>query len=74
MTARRRARAAALVALILVALTACTTIPNSGPVNEGAGVVSSSEPVIPIAPGPRPDDGPAGIVNGFVAASSAGFS
>jgi len=74
MTPGGRLRAAVLATAALLALAACTTIPSSGPVNVGAGVVSSSEPLIPIAEGPRVDDGPAGIVSGFVSASSAGFA
>jgi len=73
MMARRSAGCAALLATAMLALAACTTIPSSGPVNEGNGVVPSTGPVFPIADGPRPDDSPTGIVNGFVAASSAGF-
>ena len=70
----RRARALAFALAAALALAACTTIPSSGPVNEGNGAVSSSEPIFPIAEGPRPGDGPAAIVNGFVRASSAGFA
>lgn len=73
MTARRRMGSAILAVIALVALAACTTIPNSGPVNEGAGVVSSSEPFEPIAEGPRIGDAPTAVVSGFVAASSLGF-
>jgi hypothetical protein len=74
MTARRWLGTASLAALAALALAACTTIPSSGPVNEGAGVVSSSKPFVPFAEGPRVDDSPTGIVNGFVSASSAGFA
>ena len=74
MTARRRLGLGALLAFAALALAACTTIPSSGPVNEGNGAVSSSEPVVPFADGPREDDSPENIVNGFIAASSAGFA
>jgi len=70
----RGVRSAALAMTAALALAACSTIPTSGPVNEGNGAVSSSEPIFPIAEGPRPGDGPAAIVNGFVRASSAGFA
>jgi hypothetical protein len=73
MTARRRAGLASLLALASLALAACTTIPSSGPVNEGNGVVASSRPVVPIAEGPREGDSPTAIINGFVAASAGGF-
>ena len=72
-TARRWLGSVALVA-VAVLLSACTTIPTSGPVNEGTGVVSSADPFVPIADGPRPDDSPTMIVNGFVRASTAGFA
>ncbi|MGC4173831.1 LpqB family beta-propeller domain-containing protein [Demequina sp.] len=73
MTARRYAALVATLTAAVLGLAACTSIPSSGPVNEGDGVVSSSDPVVPIAEGPRKDDTPSGIVNGFVIASSAGF-
>ena len=72
-TARRWLGSAALAAVALV-LAACTTMPTSGPVNEGTGVVSSAEPFVPIAVGPRLDDSPTMIVNGFVRAVPAGFA
>jgi hypothetical protein len=74
MTRRRLAGLIAGAAAAVLALAACTTIPSSGPVNEGNGVVSSSEPFVPIAEGPRVDDSPTAIVNGFVTASGAGFA
>lgn len=74
MIAARRWLGSAALAAAAMLLTACTTIPTSGPVNEGTGVVSSAEPFVPIADGPRLDDGPTQIVNGFVRASTAGFA
>jgi len=74
MTRRRAWKWAGFVVAAALALTACTTIPSAGPVNEGAGVVASTDPFVPIAEGPRADDGPTAIVSGFVKASSAGFA
>ena len=50
-SARRWLGTAALAAGAMLALVACTTIPTNGPVNEGSGVVSSSEPFVPTAEG-----------------------
>jgi len=74
MTPPRALRITAFATAALLALAACSSIPSSGPVNEGTGVVATAEPFEPIAVGPRPDDGPAAMVSGFVRASGAGFS
>ncbi len=69
-----RRRAAILVAALAVGLSACASIPTSGPVNEGDGQVASADPFVPFAEGPGVDDSPTEIVNGFIKASSAGFA
>lgn len=74
MTTARALRITALTSAALLALAACSSIPSSGPVNEGTGVVATAEPFVQIAVGPRADDGPTATVSGFVRASGAGFS
>jgi len=69
-----KVRLIALSAAVVVALGACTTIPSSGPVSEGNGVVATNDPFVPIAEGPRQDAVPLAIVSGFVTASGAGFA
>jgi len=71
---RRLGRAGVLAVAAALALTACTAIPTAGPVNEGDGVVATSDPFVPFAEGPRPGDGPTAIVNQFLTASGAGFA
>lgn len=66
----RRARAAALVALVAVALSGCVSVPTSGPVVEGR---PAGEPVPPpnvavIPAPPRPGDPPVAIAEGFLTA------
>lgn len=70
----RFVRAAATALAAVLALAACTTIPTTGPVNEGDGVVATADPFVPFAEGPRPGDGPTAIVSRFLTASSAGFA
>lgn len=71
---RRAGAGTAIAAAVAVLLAACTTVPTAGPVNEGPGVVTSAPPFVPIPVGPRVDDVPIAIVNGFVNAASAGFA
>lgn len=73
MRARQALRLAALAAIAALSLAACTTIPSSGPVNEGTGVIATPDPFVPIAERPRLDASAPGIVSGFVTAAGAGF-
>lgn len=66
-------RWAAGLAVVLLAVTGCTTLPDSGPVHTGP------DPSVNVAldapyfepPGPTPGDDPAGIVRGFLLAMQA---
>lgn len=69
-----RLRLAALAALAALLLGGCAAIPTSGPVNEGGGEVTGSEPFVPFAEGPRAGDGPVAIISGFIKATAAGFA
>ncbi|WP_223694696.1 GerMN domain-containing protein [Leifsonia poae] len=79
--ARRRMRAAAvgLAAVLLVALAACASIPDSGPVRQGAPIAQVNDPLdLDFNPSP-PENGasPQRIVQGFIDAASSpknGFS
>lgn len=73
-THRRRSRAAALLALVLVTLTACVGIPTSGPVGVGVEGVSEQGALEPLGDPPPQDGSPEDIVRGFLGASAAGFS
>lgn len=73
-THRRRARAAALLALVLAVLTACVGIPTSGPVGVGVEGISDQGAVEPLGDPPPQDGTPEDIVRGFLGASAAGFS
>ncbi|WP_454049364.1 LpqB family beta-propeller domain-containing protein [Cellulomonas sp. Marseille-Q8402] len=73
-THRRRARLAALLALVLAALTACVGIPTSGPVGVGVEGVSDQGAVEPLGDPPPQDGTPEDIVRGFLGASAAGFT
>ena len=70
----RRARAAALFAVVLAALTACVGIPTSGPVGVGVEGISDQGAVEPLGDPPPQDGTPEDIVRGFLGASAAGFS
>lgn len=72
--ARRRAGVAALLAVVLAALTACVGIPTSGPVGIGVEGVSDQGAVEPLGDPPPQDGEPTDIVSGFLRASAAGFS
>lgn len=65
-----------LVAVLAVAallLGGCASIPTTGPVREGSGEVSDSNPFVPFAEGPKVGDDPTAIVSGFIRATAAGF-
>lgn len=70
----RRARAAAVLALVLAALTACVGIPTSGPVGIGVEGTNDQGAVEPLGDPPPQDGTPEDIVRGFLGASAAGFS
>ena len=58
-------------ALVLLALTGCVAMPDSGPAGPGREVVESPpEPLRVVALGPRPGAEPAEIVTGFVRAGA----
>ncbi len=65
-------RTAALGVAGVLALSACMGLPTSGPVQQGDVVLSELDAAIPIPTGPRDDDTPEEIVNGFLAAASSG--
>ena len=69
-----RLRALALLCAAALALAACASIPDSGPVNEGDADVSPVEPLVPIQEGPNPGDDPQAIVRGFLTASAGGVA
>ena len=72
--AGRRAGAAALLAVVLAALSACVGIPTSGPVGVGVEGVTDQGVVEPLGDPPPQDGAPEDIVRGFLGASAAGFS
>ena len=66
---RRRAGAAVLLILLVVALTTgCTAIPGSSAAIDVTRIADQVEPVVPDAP--TPGAGPDQIVRGFIAASA----
>lgn len=67
-------RIAAIAAAVALALAGCVSIPNSGPVEEGDGVIPESNPILPFAEGPQAGASPPAIVSGFLTASAAGFA
>jgi hypothetical protein len=73
-TGRRRAGVAALLAVVLAALTACIGIPTAGPVGVGVEGVSEQGAVEPLGDPPPQDGTPEDIVRGFLGASAAGFT
>ncbi len=72
MTTRRPARA--LVALgSALCLSACVSIPTSGPVARGDVTVVEHGPIDVLAEGPRPGAAPSQVVEGFLLAGGAGY-
>ncbi|WP_084038274.1 LpqB family beta-propeller domain-containing protein [Demequina sp. NBRC 110053] len=67
-------RATMVAAATAVALAGCASIPTSGPVEEGDAELAPVAPLVPILEGPRPTDGPAAIVTGFLTASASGVA
>jgi hypothetical protein len=66
---RRRGTAAVVVLLALaLALSACATIPTSGPVHQGRDLAQEPDPQLPRSLGraPEPGDGPEATVRGFL--------
>lgn len=56
-------------------LSACTSLPTTGPVNDSNVRVGSNQPLLGLsAPGPIPDASPEQIVAGFIRACAAGYS
>ena len=73
--AARRALARLLgVGLLVGALTACATIPSSGPVERRDVTVSELGPIFPQSYGPAPGASPAAIVQGFLSAQPVGLN
>lgn len=69
-----RRRWAALAALAAMGLAACAGIPTDGPIQYGEREVGSTEPLFPLAEGPRPGDGPTLMVRRFLEAAAAGVA
>ncbi|WP_426592719.1 LpqB family beta-propeller domain-containing protein [Cellulomonas sp. McL0617] len=74
MRSSRHPRQAVLAAALLLLLSACASIPMSGPVQKGDPRVETQADVDVFAPGPERGDTPQQIVDGFLTASAAGFS
>lgn len=73
--ARRRALARLLgVGLVVSALTACASIPSSGPVERRDVTVSELGPIFPQSYGPTPGATPEEIVQGFLSAQPVGLN
>ena len=68
----RRTVVALGTVIVLAACAACTSIPTSGPVQEGDAEVTEPSEIDVLAEGPQPGDTPAEIVDGFLAAGAAG--
>jgi len=66
------ARRALAVALLVLTLTACASIPTHGPVHEGDAGVATPGPVLPVLQGPAPGDDARAIMQGFLTASAGG--
>jgi hypothetical protein len=67
-----RAVTGLLVALALLALPSCMSVPDSGPVLAGPAVGSDDEPVLRYVPdGPQPGADPVEIINGYLDAMRA---
>jgi Lipoprotein LpqB beta-propeller domain/Sporulation and spore germination len=65
---RRPALVVVLLIALSLALSACATIPTSGPVHEGRDLAQEPDPQLPRSLGrdPAPGDGPEAIVRGFL--------
>ncbi|MDO5727601.1 MAG: GerMN domain-containing protein, partial [Bowdeniella nasicola] len=59
--------------VVLTLITACATLPTSGPVNTSQPDAPERSAVDVIYSGPSPDASPQAIVEGFLAASSSGY-
>ena len=70
---RSRVRGALLAVAVLL-LAACTSIPTSGPVVRSDIVVSDEGPAAPLPEGPQQGAGPTDIVQSFLIAGANGFS
>jgi hypothetical protein len=70
----RRGPLAALLALLVIAVPACASLPDSGPVQQGDPDVTEPGSIALLARLPGPDDSPEQIVDGFLRASAAGLT
>ncbi len=70
----RRRLIAGMIALLVTALPACATLPDSGPVQQGDPDVTEPGSIALLARLPGPDDSPSQIVDGFLRASAAGLT
>jgi hypothetical protein len=69
---RRGGLVPALLVLLVLPLSACVQIPDSGPVRAGPEVSAEDEPELRYVPsGPRPGADPAAVVNGYLYAMRA---
>ncbi|MFD1716762.1 LpqB family beta-propeller domain-containing protein [Georgenia deserti] len=71
--ARRRGAVAVLLAVVLL-VAGCASLPRSGPVTASDPDLPAPQPVGFLARGPQPGASPEEIVEGFLAASAAGYS
>ena len=62
------------VGILVGALTACATIPSSGPVERRDVTISELGPIFPQSYGPSPGDSPEEIVRGFLIAQPSGLA
>lgn len=65
---------AGIVAVLVLALTACASLPQAGPVRQGDPDVAEPGSIALLARLPEPDDGPEEIVEGFLRAAAAGLT
>ncbi|WP_028050218.1 LpqB family beta-propeller domain-containing protein [Cellulomonas sp. URHD0024] len=70
----RRAQGGGLAGLVLLLASACAAIPMSGPPQKSEIKISTPADIQVLAAGPAEDATPQEIVDGFLAASAAGFS
>ncbi|WP_029291867.1 LpqB family beta-propeller domain-containing protein [Cellulomonas sp. HZM] len=73
-TPRRRTVLVAVLVALASLLTACTSMPTSGPVNRSDVQVADPGDVAPLPEGPHPDAQPIDIVAGYLLAGATGFS
>ena len=73
-TARRALARLSGVGLVVAALTACASIPSSGPVERRDMTVSELGPIFPQSYGPAPGATPEEIVQGFLSAQPVGLN